>query len=533
LTDDEKRVLQYASIEGEEFSSVLLAELLEVDELALEDQLGKLEKTYRLLKTTGEEELPDSSLTTKYRFVHALYRDLMYTEVLSKRRMLLHRRLGELLLKHYGRHASRIAGQLGAHFQTGRDSERAVEFLSMAADNAARIYANSEATSLYRKALLQIEELRKKDRDSEDKWNPQIAKLQEGLGDMLSVAGKLPEAIEQYGIAEAKMPTADTVAHARVLRKIAKAFETQRQLEDAATYYSRAMEWLTAGERTLEMEHERLELQLDQMWFLYTQNRMDEMEQFLESSKEDIEKSGTPVQRAKYFQYYLLLAYRRTRYVMSDSVMDHARRSLEAAKESGSLPEIANGHFVLGFASLWRGDLQQSEENLVTALQMSDRLGTAILQSRCITYITVAYRKLGDVEKTGEYAARALEFCTAVNMVEYIATAKANFAWVALRGQNFEEAQQQALAAFQTWRELKIVYPFYGLALWPLIAILVHENRLQDAVDYLRPMLEPSQQKLPDEFTEQMERAIAATTDDERLSCLRACMVWAEKEGYL
>ena len=184
---------------------------------------------------------------------------------------------------------------------------------------------------------------------------------------------------------------------------------------------------------------------------------------------------------------------------------------------------------LLGFVE----EKQQSEENLATALSMSDRLGTAILQSRCITYITVAYRKLGDVEKTGECAAHALEFCTEVNMVEYIATAKANFAWVALRGQNFEEAQQQALAAFQTWRELKIVYPFYGLALWPLIAILVHENRLQDAVDYLRPMLEPSQQKLPDEFTEQMERAIAATTDDERLSCLRACMVWAEKEGYL
>jgi hypothetical protein len=513
--------------------SIVLAELLEVDELALEDQLGKLEKTYRLIQTTGEEELPDASLTTKYRFVHALYRDLLYTELLSKRRMLLHRRLGELLLKHFGRHATRIAGQLASHFQTGRDFERAIEFLSMAADNAARIYANSEATSLYRKALQQIEELRKKDAESDDKWNAQIAKLQEGLGDMLSIAGKLPEAIEQYRIAEAKMPATETVAAARVLRKIAKAFETLRQLEEAANYYTRAMERLSTGERSLELERERLELQLDKMWFFYTQNRMDEMEHFVESSKEDIEKSGTPVQRAKYFQYHLLLAYRRTRYVMSDSVMDHARKSLEAAKESGSPPEIANAHFVLGFASLWRGDLQQSEENLATALSMSDRLGTAILYSRCVTYITVAYRKLGDVARTREYAARALEFCTEVNMVEYIATAKANLAWIALRDENLEEAKQLALAAYETWRGLKIVYPFFGLGLWPLIAIHVHENRLQDAIDYLAPMLEPSQQKLLDEVTAQMERAIAATTDEERLSCLRACMSWAEKEGYL
>ena len=42
----------------------------------LEERLDRLERIHRLIQTRGEEELPDGSLATRYRFAHALFQNL-------------------------------------------------------------------------------------------------------------------------------------------------------------------------------------------------------------------------------------------------------------------------------------------------------------------------------------------------------------------------------------------------------------------------------------------------------------------------
>ena len=112
LSDAQRQALQYASIEGEVFTSTVLAALLEADELEPEERLDVLAKVHRLIHTQGEEELPDGSVATVYRFTHALSQNFLYQQLLSKRRVLLHRRAGETMERVYaGRHAS-VAGAL-------------------------------------------------------------------------------------------------------------------------------------------------------------------------------------------------------------------------------------------------------------------------------------------------------------------------------------------------------------------------------------------------------------------------------------
>ena len=72
LSDAERQALQYASIEGEVFTSTVLAVLLEADELDLEERLDVIAKLHRLIHAEGEEELPDGSVATIYRFAHAV-----------------------------------------------------------------------------------------------------------------------------------------------------------------------------------------------------------------------------------------------------------------------------------------------------------------------------------------------------------------------------------------------------------------------------------------------------------------------------
>jgi DNA-binding winged helix-turn-helix (wHTH) protein/tetratricopeptide (TPR) repeat protein len=159
LTEEDRRVLQYASIEGEEFTSTVLAGLLELDELTVEDRLDRLDKLYRLVVTLGEEELPDGRLAVRYRFSHVLYRSFLYESMVSKRRQLLHRLAGEELVKQYGDQSHRVSTQLAMHFERGRDFPRAVEYLIHAGDNAERLYAHQEAEGYYAQALSLVERL--------------------------------------------------------------------------------------------------------------------------------------------------------------------------------------------------------------------------------------------------------------------------------------------------------------------------------------------------------------------------------------
>ena len=145
--------LQYASVEGEEFLSTVLARLLDADDLNVEEQLAAVARTQGLIELRGEEELPDGSVATRYAFAHALYQNVFYDELASKRRALLHGRAGEQLLRHYGDRAPRIAVQLAMHFERGRDWARAIEFLLHAAANARSAYANAQAEGHYAHAL--------------------------------------------------------------------------------------------------------------------------------------------------------------------------------------------------------------------------------------------------------------------------------------------------------------------------------------------------------------------------------------------
>ena len=159
LSEEDRRTLQYASVEGAEFLSTVVAELLGIDEVDLEERLARLEKTHRLVITRGEEDLPDGALATRYRFAHALYQNFLYADLVPKRRVMLHKQAGEQLEKHYGNRAPQLATQLALHFERGRDFGRAIEYLIHAGNNATKFYGNGEAAEHYTHALELVEKL--------------------------------------------------------------------------------------------------------------------------------------------------------------------------------------------------------------------------------------------------------------------------------------------------------------------------------------------------------------------------------------
>ncbi|HLV67807.1 MAG TPA: AAA family ATPase, partial [Polyangiaceae bacterium] len=148
-----RRLLAYASIEGEEFSSLVLAALLDQDALEVEERLEPLCRVHRLIDLVGEERWPNGQASVRYRFAHALYQNVLYDSLVSRRRALLHQRAAESLLAHFGAHAAEVAVPLSVHFERGGDAQRALEFATMAGHNAHRLLAYSEAKEHFGRAL--------------------------------------------------------------------------------------------------------------------------------------------------------------------------------------------------------------------------------------------------------------------------------------------------------------------------------------------------------------------------------------------
>ncbi len=158
LREDDRRALMYASVQGEEFSSLVLAETLGADELSLEERLDKLWRVHRLIQPAGDERFSDGQLGVRYRFTHVLYQNALYEALAKKSRWLLHRQIAEKLLAHQAALAPRL-GQLALHFEAGLDFERAYLYSLKAGDSASRLHADREAEQHYARGLTLVQKL--------------------------------------------------------------------------------------------------------------------------------------------------------------------------------------------------------------------------------------------------------------------------------------------------------------------------------------------------------------------------------------
>ena len=120
-------------------------------------------------------------------------------------------------------------------------------------------------------------------------------------------------------------------------------------------------------------------------------------------------------------------------------------------------------------------------------------------------------------------------------MPEYTGTAKANQAWIAWQAGELDLARDLGREALAFWRQLPAGHgsaPFQWLALWPLIAVALHEEQLSLAVNYARALLDPGQQRLPDALVTSLERAVQAWDEgapESARSLLRQSMTLAQQ----
>jgi predicted ATPase/DNA-binding winged helix-turn-helix (wHTH) protein len=153
LDPAEQRILEGASVVGMDCSAVAISAGLDEDIVRVEEICDGLARKHHFLWPAYLAELPDGTITPRYRFIHFLYLDVLYRRIAPTRRRRIHGRIGERGETIYGDRVAEIAAELAVHFEQSQDIGRAVKYLLMAAENATHRSADHEAAALSKRAL--------------------------------------------------------------------------------------------------------------------------------------------------------------------------------------------------------------------------------------------------------------------------------------------------------------------------------------------------------------------------------------------
>jgi eukaryotic-like serine/threonine-protein kinase len=233
--------------------------------------------------------------------------------------------------------------------------------------------------------------------------------------------------------------------------------------------------------------------------------------------KPAIEQYGAPNQQANFLQHGVWVELRRNRSVATQEMVVAVKTALNLLQAAEAHTVLPAAHFAFGFVLLWSGDPQAALDPLQTALAAAEQTGDLSLQTRCLTYLAIAQRQCQRVKEAEQTARRSLATATAAHMPEYVGTAEANLAWVAWQSGNFEQVRHHGGAALAAWRQLPTGHastPFQWTALWPLLACVFVTGETAAAIDYVRLLLSPAQQRLPDALTDLLEQALFAWEND-------------------
>jgi predicted ATPase len=153
-----RKLLDYASVNGETFSSETLASALKLERVQVLEQLRKIEHKHLLVHPQNGN----------YKFDHAKIKEVLYEEIPKDLRIEYHSTIAHSIEELNRDNLDEVVGELAFHYYKSRDKENALFYLIKAADKAKREYSNKEAVRFFTQKLELEEDEKKKLKTIED-----------------------------------------------------------------------------------------------------------------------------------------------------------------------------------------------------------------------------------------------------------------------------------------------------------------------------------------------------------------------------
>lgn len=501
------------------------------------------ESVVRGLDELWQRRIVREGATETYDFSHDKLREQAYASLGPAHRRLLHRRVADAFKAIHEEDLDAFSGQVAAHYEHAGLPEQAIPFYQRAGEVAAHIYANLEAIQAFERAAALLEAHVLGRTRQEAPWETTV-QVYESLGDISAEVGRYPEARCAYQRAITFVPGQTHLWQACLQRKIANTWNlastnpydtvpvnVRQAFQEAERILAYALDPLSPA-----WQYEWIELQFAQIWPPMRWSA-DDMTAAIEKARPMVEQHGTEEQR-EFLSYAIATRdFIRNRYVtsaleMSEQRMSSRRDTVAAIQQTGNKRKL--GVYQLAFGiTLWCADhLDEAEEQLENALHVGEQIGSARLQTHCLTFLPFIFRRRGQVEQVRNILTRA----QSVGATRNNCILTGHRAWVAWRDGNLAEAEICGRDSQGDWQREPRVNAFFWTGLWPLVGVALARKKLPEALDHLRMLLDPSQQPPPEPLSVLLEMALQAwdaQQQEEAHTLLQQAAPLAEKLGYL
>jgi class 3 adenylate cyclase/tetratricopeptide (TPR) repeat protein len=475
LPEAHKRLLQTASVLGREFSPRLLRAIWDgVD--SLDGILAELKRMEFLFERTGTED-------AIYVFKHALTQDVAYESLLTARRQALHTETGQVLEALYADRLEDVYDRLAHHYSKTGLAAKAVEYLSLVAEKAARVYAHTEAVNILQEALAHAERL------SADKHNRTMLDLLIRQADSLFWAGRHEEIVDLLRGQEKRLVQLPRVPKAgQYYFQLSRAYSFLGQREHARLMSLEALQQAqqTGDKLTMAKIHAWLAMEMNFTGdFRHSIEHGQQALSLLDSTQESflIGESlyflGLTYAFSGDFSRALELATRL--HTIGESVGDRRLQvwglitigltynlqgeweaSLEVLQHASIVsPDAFETALVIGFLGanyLGRGNLAEAVSTLEQAVDQADQYRSRQVQSWFNTYLSEAYLQNGQIDKAYRFGYQAFTLAENSQHPRGIALAQHILGRIAHASGNLTEAKSHLHKALVTFCSLPARY---------------------------------------------------------------------------
>jgi len=465
LEEEPRRTLQLSSVIGRSFYHGVL-KLITEPSVTLDRQLNTLQWAELIREAARLPEL-------EYTFQHDLTREAAYNSILLRERREFHLRVGEAVEQLFGDRLEENAHLLAHHFQQADDKERALKYSVLAADVAARLYANAEAITQYTRAI----EIAKEVESSSE----QLISLYLSRGRAQEISGRHDEALAGYQeLADLGQETAradielaallpmvtirstiggrpdSAIARALSERSLALAQQLGDHPSEARILWNNLLIEILAGEYQKALEFGERSLQIANQYGLEEQTAF---------ARQDMARAQVALER-----------------------FADARESLEGAqaywRSSGNQVMLADNLYNSTGVFYARGQFGEGTRLTSEALEISRKIGSELLESIGLISIVHANTECGDLGEALAAVDQALEILAGSNDAGVVtamvhATASAVYGLYGLADMALKHADLATDMADATYTD------FFRT---PMALAHVHNGQLHEAEVALQPM---------------------------------------------
>jgi predicted ATPase len=395
LDDADLRLLTAASVQGQEIDSAVSSKVLGMDSGEIEERLQALDEIHAFVRFVGEHELPDGTLTLRYRFVHGLYQNTFYASLKPTRRAALSEATAVALLGFYKEKSRSIAADLALLFKAARKFSCAADYFLLAADNAANVFAYQESIELSRRGLDSLKSLP----DSPEQTNQEM-RLQIILGmSLIAVKGYAAPDVERAftRARELCLRTEASPQIVPVLRGLSLFYSTRPKLDEARKL----------GEQLLRLaeDQQNTSIRLEALFSLsFTLFFMGEAAASLECAEQAITLDNRIDQTSSYEQNatigcLLVASLALCALGFPDRALDRSRQAVALARRLAQPFHIARALAWASLLRLIRGDWGDSARSAQEAIGLSRQYGFSYWLAMGTIYYGYALFKQGQKEE--------------------------------------------------------------------------------------------------------------------------------------